>query len=135
MRFRSKKPKFNFHQEIQIAPFIDIVLVLLIIFMITVPAMLSGVKIELPNGSVEQEEEMKTFLTVTYTKNGDIYLDDDQVQLVNMVRLIKDKTSNSLDYTIFVRGDKTVKYGDVMSVVNILNKAGYKKTVLVTENS
>ena len=121
-------------REIQITPFIDVVLVLLIIFMITSPAVLSGVAIDLPGGSEQSDQTSDLdFLTITFNKDGQIYLGDDIITINNIILSIKNKIGNVQDKTIFIRGDKSIKYGDIMTIIDILNRAGYKKTILVTD--
>ena len=123
-------------REIQITPFIDVVLVLLIIFMITSPAVLSGVTIDLPGGAEQSDQTGDLdFLTITFSKDGQIYLGDDIITVNNIILSIKNKIGNVQDKTIFIRGDKSIKYGDIMAIIDILNRAGYKKTILVTDGA
>ncbi len=133
--FKRRRISIIDHQEreIQITPFIDVVLVLLIIFMITSPVVLSGVEVDLPNGAEKTDYNGESdFLTITFNSGGKIYLDDDGVTISNVVSKIKDKIGNVKDKTIFIRGDKNIKYGDIMIIIDVLNRAGYKKTILIT---
>ncbi len=132
---RSRRGKLVHHEEreIQVTPFIDVVLVLLIIFMIATPAILSGIVVDLPSGNNKTDASaQEEFLTVTLSGENQLYLNDDVVNTANIILSIRNKIGENLDKTIFIRGDKIVKYGDIMNIIDILNRAGYKKTILVT---
>ena len=135
---------FNFNRKlnnrgslpvIQIAPFVDVVLVLLIIFMITTPIMVTGMDVSLPEGGENVNNLVTTDpLTITINNKNVVFIEDQIVLLPNLLKSIKLKTRGDLDKKIFIRSDKDVQYGNVMSLINTLNKAGYKKTILVTED-
>jgi len=120
---------------IQIAPFVDVVLVLLIIFMVTTPMMLSGVNVTLPKGDTEVSHDSLNNdpISITYAKDDILYIGDQQVLIVNLVKTINVISENNKDKPIFIRGDKMINYGSIMSVMHMLNNSGYKKVILVTE--
>jgi biopolymer transport protein TolR len=121
---------------IQITPFVDVVLVLLVIFMITTPLIISGVDISLPDG----KEDVSYFskyepLTVTLTKEEKIFIDEQQIMATALIETVTNKTGGDKNRPIFVRSDIYVKYGTVLALINLLNSSGYKKTVLVTQST
>ncbi|PPR76929.1 MAG: Biopolymer transport protein ExbD [Alphaproteobacteria bacterium MarineAlpha3_Bin5] len=119
--------------EINVTPFVDVMLVLLVIFMVTAPLLTVGVEVNLPKsqaGPVEGEDEP---LAVTVKSDGSIFLQETQVRLNKLGPRIKAIAGMNPDVRIFVRGDEAINYGRVMAVMGAINLAGYKKVALVTQ--
>ena len=111
--------------EINITPFTDVVLVLLIIFMIATPFIYqSGIKVQLPQGSTS--EEMSKDIIITVDAQGNVFLEDTKLDLatlkVKMIARVRDKA----DIFVIVNGDKNVKYDSVIQVMDVLTQAGVK---------
>jgi biopolymer transport protein TolR len=123
------------HFELNITPLIDIVLVLLVIFMISTPAIVNGINLNLPENSTKSKinENDKKYIVISYTKDGVFNVDDKIVNYENLVDEVKKSSKNDYDYKIYIRGDKEVKYGEVVSIVSLLGKNGFKKTTLLTK--
>lgn len=119
---------------IQIAPFVDVVLVLLVIFMIASPLALSGLKVDLPAGS-QNITIKQTPITITYMQDSKIYVNEQSVPIINLLKTLKQKSGNNKDIPVFIRGHKRIAYGQVMSIVQTLHRAGYTKATLVTETT
>ena len=119
--------------EINMVPFIDVMLVLLIIFMVTAPLLTAGVPIELPQAKGKQLEASKEPLTISVQANGDVFVGETKVALDDMAAKLKAIAKNGYDEQIFVRGDKGISYGQVMRVMGRISAGGFKKVSLVTE--
>lgn len=131
-RYRHKKSE---SPRIEIAPFVDVTLVLLIIFMLTAPLTLGGVDVDLPQGQEKLEAASLEVITITYSATNKIYINDQEISLGNVITVLKEKTHNNFYHPLYIRSDKSILYGNVMLLVDNLNKAGYKKTILVTQSS
>ena len=119
--------------DINVTPFVDVMLVLLVIFMVTAPLLTVGVPVDLPQTRARQMSEDKEPLTITIKKGDKIFLQETQVQIEELVPKLTAIAKNGYDQRIFVRGDKDVDYGRVMEVMGELNAAGFKRIGLVTE--
>lgn len=121
--------------DINITPFVDVLLVLLIIFMVAAPMLTSSVDVNLPQGSVNPENDKMQTITISVKADSSIYLQDDLVKFSILPTKLKEISANNFDRKIFVRADKNLDYGNVMEVVKIISQAGFSKVVLVTEIS
>ncbi|MGY8991087.1 MAG: protein TolR [Rhodospirillales bacterium] len=119
--------------EINVTPFVDVMLVLLIIFMITAPLLTVGVQVELPKTSAKAIAGKDEPLTINVNKDGQIYLQETALELGALAPRLQAITGNNPDVRIFVRGDKAVNYGLVMEVMGTINGAGFRKVALITE--
>lgn len=121
--------------EINVTPFVDVMLVLLIIFMVAAPLLTVGVPVELPKSEGEALKSDSEPLTVSVNPQGKIYIQDTEVPLDELQPKLAAITQarKGLDEAIFVRGDKNTNYGELMRVMGQIGAAGYKKISLVTE--
>lgn len=120
--------------EINVTPFVDVVLVLLIIFMVTAPLLTSGVHVDLPETSASPIQGQDEPITITVSSDGSIYLQNTKMKLSELTPKLDAITHQKKDTRIFVRGDKKVSYGDVMQVVGAINASGFTKVAFITEN-
>ena len=118
--------------EINVTPFVDVMLVLLIIFMITAPLLTVGVPIDLPETRASALESDSEPLTVSISSDGRIFLQDSEVSTEQLVATLQAIAFGDLNERIFVRGDREADYGTVMRVMGRINAAGYKRIGLVT---
>ena len=118
--------------EINVTPFVDVMLVLLIIFMVAAPLLTVGVPIDLPETRASALESDSEPLTVSIGSDGRIFLQDSEVSAEQLVATLRAIASSGLNERIFVRGDRDADYGTVMRVMGRLNAAGYKRIGLVT---
>ena len=122
--------------EINVTPMVDVMLVLLIIFMVTAPMLHEGIKVELPKTDtsqiVEQKEEN---VMLTVTQDGKVFLGDSKnpVQLKELPDLLKKTYEERLNKDIYLRGDQSASYGDVINVMNAIQKIGGLRLGLITE--
>ena len=119
--------------EINVTPFVDVLLVLLIIFMVAAPMMTSSVNIDLPKGSADPNNEKIQPITVSVKADGTIFLQEDSVKLSTLGAQLIEINGKNLSNKILVRADKNLDYGRVMEVVRIISVAGFNQVVLVTE--
>lgn len=119
--------------EINITPFVDILLVLLIIFMISAPMMTSSISINLPKGTKTPIEESVLPISVSIKADGTIYLQEELIKTNELNSDLLKLTSNNLETKIYVHADKALDYGKVMSIVSAISSIGFNKVILVTE--
>jgi len=119
--------------EINVTPFVDVMLVLLIVFMVTAPLLTVGVPVDLPKTRAPALGQDKEPLSVTIAKDGSIFLQKLKVSQDELVPKLTAISNNGYDQRIFVRGDKTVDYGKVMEVMGMLSAAGFTHIGLVTD--
>jgi biopolymer transport protein TolR len=122
--------------EINVTPFVDVMLVLLIVFMVSAPLLTVGVPIDLPQSQAKALEQNNEPLTVSIDVAGKIYLQNNEIQLDDLVPKLKaviDARGGKPDDLIYVRGDKKVDYGTMMRVMGRISGAGYHRVALVTE--
>ena len=119
--------------EINVTPFVDVMLVLLIVFMVTAPLLTIGVKVDLPRaeaGSIPGNDEP---LTVSINDVGQVYVQEVVVTFDELVPRLEAITEANPEIRIFVRGDEKTNYGVVMQVMGAINTAGFAKVALITK--
>lgn len=121
--------------EINVTPFVDVMLVLLIIFMVTAPLLTVGVPVDLPKTNAAAMAKPDEPLIVTVTAQGKVYLQETELTDAQLVEKLKSMTAEKQEQRIYVRGDKTVPYGRVMEVMGQLASAGFTKVALIAESS
>ena len=118
--------------EINVTPFVDVMLVLLIVFMVTAPLLTVGVPVDLPQTRARSLGDDREPLAVTVDKDGKIFLQNTPVAEDELVAKLMAISGNGYNQRIFVRGDRAVGYGKVMEVMGLLNAAGFTRIGLVT---
>ena len=121
--------------EINVTPFVDVMLVLLVVFMVTAPLLTVGVQVDLPKtkaGLVQGQDEP---LAVTIDDKGRLFLQETAIELENLVPRLIAISDNKPGIRIFVRGDKSINYGRVMEVMGTINQAGFSRVALITARS
>jgi biopolymer transport protein TolR len=119
--------------EINVTPFVDVMLVLLIVFMVTAPLLTVGVPVDLPQTRAKSLGEDREPLAVTIDKAGKVFLQNTPIDVDQLVPKLTAISNNGYDQRIFVRGDKAVDYGKVMEVMGLLNAAGFTRIGLVND--
>jgi biopolymer transport protein TolR len=122
--------------EINVTPMVDVMLVLLIIFMVAAPLLTAGVPIDLPDSKAKaiSDEDNKP-LEVSISKDGRIFVGETEVDETRIVTILTSMTEDNPDRRIYIRGDKGIDYGKVMSVLGTINGAGFNKVALISEAS
>jgi biopolymer transport protein TolR len=121
--------------DINVTPFVDVMLVLLIVFMVSAPLLTVGVPLDLPQSQAKSLEQDKEPLTVSVNNRGQVFLQNAEIKVDDLVPKLKAITDarGGLEERIYVRGDKKVDYGTMMRVMGRLSAAGYHRVALVTE--
>ena len=119
--------------EINVTPFVDVMLVLLVVFMITAPLLTVGVPVDLPRTAASRMVGQDEPLVITVRADGTVYIQDTEIELPRLIPRLEAITENKKDTRIFVRGDKAVAYGLVMQVMGSVNLAGFGRVALITQ--
>lgn len=119
--------------EINVTPFVDVMLVLLIVFMVTAPLLTVAVPVDLPEASAQTVSDPEEPLVVSVTLEGTIFVQESPVAADNMVPLLRAITDNNPDVRVFVRGDRNINYGRVMEIMGLLHSGGFRRVALVAE--
>ena len=133
MAFKYNRSHTEPMSEINVTPFVDVMLVLLIIFMVTAPLLTVGVPVDLPESSADSLPEDQEPLTLSINSKGEIFIQEHQVEYDKMIPKILAIAKNRTDTRIFVRGDKTLNYGRVLEIMCMLSGSGFTKVALISE--
>ena len=129
---RRRAQRFQPMSEINVTPFVDVMLVLLIIFMVSAPLLTVGVPVDLPESAAKPLEGDVEPLTVTIRAEGTIYLQEEEIALETLVERLSAIAEEGYDERILVRGDASAEHGMVIRVLGELNRAGFNRIGLVT---
>tara|TARA_B100002051_G_scaffold258598_1_gene277120 strand:+ start:624 stop:998 length:375 start_codon:yes stop_codon:yes gene_type:complete len=120
--------------EINVTPFVDVMLVLLIVFMVTAPLLTVGIPVDLPKVKATALTDQKDPIEITVNFEGNVYIGESLVEVENLIPRINAITEQNTNARIYIRGDRVVAYGRVMEIMSIINSAGYIKVALITQN-
>ncbi len=121
--------------EINVTPFVDVMLVLLIIFMVAAPLMNTAVNVDLPKATASPVNQDSEPLNVSVDAKGQVFLQDQPVQLAQLIVQLTAISKEQKDRRIFVRGDRNNSYGTMMEVMGVIIQGGYTKVSLLTDPS
>ena len=119
--------------EINVTPFVDVMLVLLVVFMITAPLLTVGVPVDLPKTRADAIPGQDEPLSVSLDAQNRIWVQEREVELTSLGPLLKEVSGNKPDVRIFVRGDKGISYGRVLEVMSEISTAGFTRVALVAQ--
>lgn len=119
--------------EINVTPFVDVMLVLLIVFMVTAPLLTVGVPVDLPKTKAGQISADTAPLVVSIQADGQLYLQDNQIEPEALIPRLSAISEANPSVRIFVRGDKSVAYGEVVQLMGRIQTAGFERVALVAE--
>ena len=120
--------------EINVTPFVDVMLVLLIVFMVTAPLLTVGIPVDLPKVKASALTDQKDPIEITVKLDGTVYIGESEVEVENLIPRLNAITDQNTEARIYVRGDRIVAYGRIMEIMSIINSAGYIKVALVAQN-
>ena len=132
--YKRNKKRYSLMSEINVTPFVDVMLVLLIIFMVTAPLLTVGIPVDLPKVKSNALTDQKDPLEVTVKLDGKVFLGESEVEVENIIPRLNAITDQNTKTRIYIRGDRVVAYGRIMEIMSIINSAGYEKVALVTQN-
>ncbi|MGK2872311.1 MAG: protein TolR [Alphaproteobacteria bacterium] len=121
--------------EINVTPMVDVMLVLLIIFMVAAPLLTVGVPVNLPQSKASPLNEKTEPLAISIKADGSVYIQDTLVALEELTARLQAITENKPDTRIYIRGDHSLDYGQVMEVMGLITSAGFTKVALITETA
>jgi len=131
----SKRGSNRLMSEINVTPFVDVMLVLLIIFMVAAPLLTVGVEIELPKTSARAlPTEKEQPLTLSLTKDKELYLQDTKIEFSDLIPKLKQIAEQRDDNRIFIRADGANNYSTIMEIMGALNSSNFSNISLVTES-
>ena len=133
MAFNLKRSEREPMSEINVTPFVDVMLVLLIIFMDTAPLLTVGVQVDLPETAADTLPEESEPLKLTINSKGEVFIQETKIEFDNLIKKILAVSNNRTDTRIYVRGDKTINYGRVLEVMGKLSGSGFTKVALISE--
>jgi biopolymer transport protein TolR len=122
--------------EINVTPFVDVMLVLLIVFMVSAPLLTVGVPLDLPQSQAKSLDQDREPLTISVNSQGQLFLQNSEIKVEDLVPKLKaiiDARGGGFEERVYVRGDRKVDYGTMMRVMGRLSAAGYHRVALVTE--
>ena len=131
--YRQRNQRYRAMSDINVTPFVDVMLVLLVVFMITAPLMSVGVPVELPKSEAASINTPDEPLVITINARAEIFIQETPVALENLSARLAAVTGANPDTRIYVRGDKSIDYGKVMEVMGRISAAGYNKVSLLAE--
>ena len=131
---KRKKQRYTQMSEINVTPFVDVMLVLLIVFMVTAPLLTVGIKVDLPKVKATALTDIKDPIEITVKLDGEVYIGESKVEVENLIPRLNAITEQNTEARIYIRGDRVVAYGRIMEIMSIINSAGYVKVALITQN-
>ena len=131
---KRKKQRYTQMSEINVTPFVDVMLVLLIVFMVTAPLLTVGIKVDLPKVKATALTDIKDPIEITVKLDGEVYIGESNVEVENLIPRLNAITEQNTEARIYIRGDRVVAYGRIMEIMSIINSAGYIKVALITQN-
>ena len=130
---RSSRKKKRSISQINVTPFVDVMLVLLIVFMITAPLLTVGVSVDLPKTKASELNSKGDPIVISIKQNGDLYIQERIIDNLQLLPRLQAISSGNKDLRVYVRGDKDVPYGIVLDTIAKIKKSGFKKIELVAK--
>ena len=130
---RKSRKKNKSMSQINVTPFVDVMLVLLIVFMITAPLLTVGVTIDLPKTKASQLSTKGDPIVITIKQNGDLFIQERVIDTLQLLPRLEAISSGNKNLRVYVRGDKNVPYGIVLDTIAKIKRSGFKKVALVAK--
>tara|TARA_B100000579_G_scaffold277044_1_gene229144 strand:- start:30 stop:458 length:429 start_codon:yes stop_codon:yes gene_type:complete len=131
--FQKHRRKNKAMSQINVTPFVDVMLVLLIVFMITAPLLTVGVSVDLPKTKASQLNQKGDPLVLSIKSNGKIFIQEREIKKDKLIPQLKALSNNNMNIRVFVKGDKDANYGYVLDVMARMISAGFKKAAFVAQ--
>jgi biopolymer transport protein ExbD len=119
--------------EINVTPMVDVMLVLLVIFMVTAPLLTVGVPLDLPKTRAAALTEPKPPVILSLNRSGEVYIGDERVEPGDLEARLSGLAAEDPSRIVYVRGDQTISYAQLMDALGIVNRAGFVKVSLIAE--
>jgi|TARA_B110000914_G_scaffold208986_1_gene206930 biopolymer transport protein TolR len=130
---RNTRNKNKSMSQINVTPFVDVMLVLLIVFMITAPLLTVGVTVDLPKTKASQLSAKGDPIVISIKQNGDLFIQERVIDTLQLLPRLNAISSGNKNLRIYVRGDKNVPYGIVLDTIAKIKSSGFKKVALVAK--
>ena len=133
-RGRRTGGKYRPMAEINVTPFVDVMLVLLIVFMVAAPLLTAGVTVDLPQSKAKaiQDEDNKP-IEISLKKDGTVFFGKTEMKIGNIRQRLEAMTEGNKEQRIYIRADRALEYGRVMKIIGDINAAGFSKVALISE--
>ena len=133
-RSRKRNRRHGQFSEINVTPFVDVMLVLLIVFMVSAPLLSTGVAVDLPKSKAGalSEEDSKP-IEISLTQDGELFIGETTVKRDRLIALLSAMTERNLERRIYIRASENLPYKQVMDILGAVNGAGFKKVALVSK--
>ena len=119
--------------QINVTPFVDVMLVLLIVFMITAPLLTVGVSVDLPKTKASQLSPKGDPIVISIKQNGELFIQERVIDTLQLLPRLEAISSGNKNLRVYVRGDKNVPYGIVLDTIAKIKSSGFKKVALVAK--
>lgn len=119
--------------EINVTPMVDVMLVLLVIFMVTAPLLAVGVPLDLPKTSAATITEPKPPVVLSLNRNGEAFIGNERIQSDDLEQRLAGLAAEDPARIVYVRGDRTISYAQLMEALGVVNRAGFSKVSLIAE--
>lgn len=119
--------------DINVTPFVDVMLVLLIIFMVTAPMLVAGLNVNLPQANRAQPVAQKAPLIVTVTKDGGFLVGKNDCSRDALAETVRNRLGDDAERPVYIQGDRETLYGNVIAAIDLLTEAGFRKVVMIVE--
>ncbi len=130
----NKRSRRKIINEINVMPLIDIMLVLLVVFMVTAPMLITGVDVNLPTANSKALSGSDEPLVISINKEGSVYIMQSKIARKDLTSKLRAITGEKYDTKIFIRADTSLSYGDIMSIMTQISNAGFSQVGLVSQN-
>ena len=130
---RSSRKQKKSMSQINVTPFVDVMLVLLIVFMVTAPLLTVGVSVDLPKTKASQLNSKGDPIVISIKQNGDLYIQERIIDSLQLLPRLQAISSGNKNLRVYVRGDKDVPYGIVLDTIAKIKRSGFKKVALVAK--
>ena len=130
---RKPRKKNRSMSQINVTPFVDVMLVLLIVFMITAPLLTVGVSVDLPKTKASQLSAKGDPIVISIKQNGELFIQERVIDTLQLLPRLEAISSGNKNLRIYVRGDKNVPYGIVLDTIAKIKSSGFKKVALVAK--
>lgn len=131
---RGRRQRRGLNSEINVTPFVDVMLVLLIVFMITAPLLATGIDVDLPDAKAQAlPQSREDVLSITIKADGTLFLQEEEISMDDLLPKLRAIVESGYNERVYVRGDRNILLGDGVKVLAIVQAAGFNYAALVTD--
>ena len=131
--YSARRSRYRLMSEINVTPFVDVMLVLLVVFMVAAPLITIGLPIDLPKGDAPTLNDQETPITITMARDGAMFVGEDATTLETLIPQLLEQTEGETGRLIKIEGDQNLLYGNVTETMSVLYQAGFDRVRLIME--